>query len=109
MPSQMLHDSALNDLRKGFTGEILTPEDPAYAETRPVFNAMLDRYPAVITLPRNEAEVARAVAYGREEGLQIAVRGGGHSVAGNSTPSASSNVSAREMAFGESKPYRTSG
>ncbi|QPP10163.1 FAD-binding oxidoreductase [Streptomyces bathyalis] len=84
MPSRMLHDSALNDLRKGFTGEILTPDDPAYEETRPVFNAMIDRFPAVITLPRNEAEVARAIEYGRLEGLQIAVRGGGHSVAGNS-------------------------
>ncbi|SCK58934.1 FAD-binding oxidoreductase [Streptomyces sp. WMMB 322] len=84
MASRMLHDSALNDLRRKFTGEVLTPDDPAYEETRPVFNAMIDRSPAVIALPRNEAEVARALAYGRTEGLQIAVRGGGHSVAGNS-------------------------
>nr|WP_308290605.1 FAD-binding oxidoreductase [Streptomyces marispadix] len=81
----MVHESALNDLRRGFTGVLLTPGDPSYEERRHVFNAMIDRSPALIALPRNEAEVARAVAYGRAEGLQIAVRGGGHSVAGNST------------------------
>lgn len=85
MPPRMLQNSALEELRRGFTGEVLTPGDRLYESTRPVFNAMIDRRPAVIALPRNEAEVARAVAYGRAEGLQIAVRGGGHSVAGNST------------------------
>jgi FAD/FMN-containing dehydrogenase len=85
MSSRMVHESALNDLRRGFTGALLTPGDPSYEERRHVFNAMIDRSPALIALPRNEAEVARAVAYGRAEGLQIAVRGGGHSVAGNST------------------------
>ncbi|OEU94515.1 FAD-binding protein [Streptomyces abyssalis] len=85
MSSRMLHDSTLTGLRTGFTGTLLTPGDPSYEETRAVFNAMIDRSPALIALPHNEAEVARAVAYGRAEGLPIAVRGGGHSVAGNST------------------------
>jgi hypothetical protein len=69
MSSRMVHESALNDLRRGFTGALLTPGDPSYEERRHVFNAMIDRSPALIALPRNEAEVARAVAYGRAEGL----------------------------------------
>ncbi|NLU76688.1 FAD-binding oxidoreductase [Streptomyces sp. HNM0575] len=84
MSSRMLHQAALDQLRSGFTGTLLAPGDPSYEETRHVFNAMIDRSPAMIALPGNEAEVAKAIAYGRREDLEIAVRGGGHSVAGNS-------------------------
>jgi FAD/FMN-containing dehydrogenase len=85
MTPRTVHHTPLDDLRASFTGTLLAPGDSAYDENRSVFNAMIDRRPAVIAQPANEAETARAIAYARAEGLEIAVRGGGHSVAGNST------------------------
>src|SRR5689334_14243261 len=62
--------------------------DPAavgYDEYRRVFNAMIDKRPALIARCSGTADVVAAVEYARAEGLPVAVRGGGHSVAGNST------------------------
>jgi FAD/FMN-containing dehydrogenase len=75
-----------DDLREGFAGEILTPQDgPRYDEARHVFNAMFDRCPAVIARATSTADVVAALAFARRAALPLAVRGGGHSVAGYST------------------------
>ncbi|WP_255949563.1 FAD-binding oxidoreductase [Streptomyces odontomachi] len=74
--------AALTVLRDGFEGTLLTPYDPPYDEARTIFNAMIDRRPAVIAQCETPRDVAAAIRYGREHGLDIAVRGGGHSVAG---------------------------
>ena len=74
--------SVLNELRREFMGEIIVPEDPAYDEARTIFNAMIDRRPSVIAQCANVNDVVRAVCFARNLGLEIAVRGGGHSVAG---------------------------
>jgi FAD/FMN-containing dehydrogenase len=73
----------LGALRDGFAGEIIAPADPVYDEARAVFNAMIDRRPAVIAQCENVDDVTRAIHFGRQRGLEIAVRGGGHSVAGS--------------------------
>jgi FAD/FMN-containing dehydrogenase len=62
----------------------LTPGDPGYAD-RPIFNAMHDRRPALIVRCTGTADVVDAVKFAREHGLLVAVRGGGHSVAGHSS------------------------
>jgi FAD/FMN-containing dehydrogenase len=73
---------ALNDLRERHRGAIITPDGPRYDEARRVWNAMIDKRPAVITRPRGAADVIASVAVARSLDLPIAVRGGGHSIAG---------------------------
>jgi len=72
-------------LGAGFSGELLVPGQPAYDERRSVFNAMFDRRPAVIAHCATTADVVAAVDLARERGLVVAVRCGGHSVAGLGT------------------------
>ena len=64
--------------------EWIRPEDAGYDEARTLFNAMIDRRPAVIAQCSNAADIREALLYGRQHGLEIAVRSGGHSVAGMS-------------------------
>jgi FAD/FMN-containing dehydrogenase len=66
----------------GFGGVLLQSGDPSYDEARGVFNTMIDKRPALIAQCESAADVAAAVAYGVSEGLEVAVRGGGHGVAG---------------------------
>ena len=75
----------MSALAERFDGEIIEPGDRAYEDARLVWNAMIDRRPGLILRPRGTGDVATAVRFGREEGLEIAVRGGGHSAAGHST------------------------
>lgn len=72
-------------LRRTFPGEVITPRDAAYDDARRLWNARHDRRPAVIVRPRNAAEVATTIRFGRDMGLDIAVKSGGHSAAGHST------------------------
>jgi FAD/FMN-containing dehydrogenase len=76
----------LTALRSRFGGELLTADDGArYDTVRAVFNAMFDRRPALIARASSAADVIAALAFARARGLPIAVRGGGHSVAGYSS------------------------
>ncbi|KAA1419330.1 FAD-binding oxidoreductase [Nocardioides humilatus] len=76
----------LAPLRAGFAGTVLTPADgEAYDVARTGFNAMFDRRPAVVAQATSVADVVHAVGFARSSGLPLAVRGGGHSVAGYST------------------------
>jgi FAD/FMN-containing dehydrogenase len=80
-----LEADALEQLRAEFRGEIVERSDPAYDELRGVFNGMFDRRPQVILRPAGAADVIRAIGLARTSGLPLAIRGGGHSVAGFST------------------------
>src|SRR5262245_34660933 len=74
--------SDLSALREGFGGEVLAAGDGGYEEARTIFNSMIERRPAAIAQCSDAADVAAALAFARESGLEVAVRGGGHSVAG---------------------------
>lgn len=68
--------------RASFSGSVLQPGDDTYEETRRVHNGLIDRRPALIARCQNTADVADAVRFARQSGLEICVRGGGHNVAG---------------------------
>jgi len=69
-------------LRDRISGSVLTPSDPGYEETRALWNGVIDRRPVAIARCRSDDDVREAIGFGRERGLKIAVRGGGHQVAG---------------------------
>lgn len=70
-------------LAEGFGGQQFHPGEDGYDEARAVYNAMVDRHPALIARCSGVADVVDAVSLARERGLPLAVRCGGHSVAGN--------------------------
>lgn len=74
--------STLEAMRTALRGPVIAPEDPEYAEARKVYNAMVDKHPAAIVRCSDTADVMAAVDFVREQGLELAVRGGGHSGAG---------------------------
>jgi FAD/FMN-containing dehydrogenase len=73
----------LKELKQGFGGEIVLPADPGYDATRRIWNAMIDKHPAVIARCADAKDVARAVSFARDNRLALAVRGGGHNIAGS--------------------------
>jgi FAD/FMN-containing dehydrogenase len=73
----------IDELRQRISGEVLLPDDGAYAEARQVWNAMVDKRPALIVRCACTSDVQHAVDFGRNNGLLLAVRGGGHNIAGS--------------------------
>ena len=75
-------EAAVEVLGEVLSGPVLAPGDRGYDEVRRVHNGLIDRHPAVIARCVHTADVVDAVNFGRSEGLEISVRGGGHNVAG---------------------------
>ncbi|HEY1276369.1 MAG TPA: FAD-binding oxidoreductase [Thermoleophilaceae bacterium] len=75
-------EGAVEVLGEALSGPLHTPGDPDYDALRRVHNGLIDRHPAVIARCVHTADVVGAVDFGRGEGLEISVRGGGHNVAG---------------------------
>ncbi len=75
-------DRPIASFRADFAGTVFLPQDPDYDKARSVWNGAIDRRPALIARCSTPQQVAAAVRFGREQGLDIAVRGGGHSFAG---------------------------
>ncbi|GGX36668.1 FAD-binding oxidoreductase [Streptomyces chartreusis] len=97
MASPSKAGAALAALREDLVGDVFAPSDAGYDEARTVFNAMIDRRPAVIAQCVDENDVVRAVRFGRDLDLNIAVRGGGHSVAGTAVNDGGLVVDLRHM------------
>src|SRR5262245_25788361 len=76
---------AIDALRNRVKGEVIAPEDPAYDEARRVFNGSIDKRPAAVVRCTGPADVAAVIGVGRAEGLDLSVRGGGHSAPGFGT------------------------
>jgi FAD/FMN-containing dehydrogenase len=80
-----MNESTVQELRAKFRGELITPTDLTYETVRKVYNAMIDRRPALIARCRDAADVMAGVGFAREHGLLLAVRGGAHNGPGLGT------------------------
>ncbi|WP_434613811.1 FAD-binding oxidoreductase [Arthrobacter sp. A5] len=76
-------ENAISALRASFGGEVMVSGDAGYDGARSVWNGDIDRRPAVVVRPATPAQVAEAITFARAEGLELSVRGGGHSYAGH--------------------------
>src|SRR2546429_2007993 len=83
--AQSIDVASLEKLRRDFRGDLILPGDNDYDRSRIVWNAIADRYPAIVARCTSAQDVTAAVRFARDHDLVIAVRGGGHSVAGFST------------------------
>ena len=77
-----LATEAYEQLAAVLRGDVIGPGDSRYDEARAVYNGMIDKHPAAIARCRDAADVIACVGFAREHGLEVAVRGGGHSAAG---------------------------
>ena len=80
-----LGEATTKELREALRGELVLPTDTDYDEARSVWNGMIDRRPALVARCTGTSDVIAAIGFARSEGLEVAVRGGGHNVAGNAT------------------------
>lgn len=78
-----LDPAALEELRSAFRGQLVTPADAAYDEVRRIWNAAIEKRPSLIARCTGTADVIAAVRFARQHHLELAVRGGGHNVAGS--------------------------
>jgi hypothetical protein len=84
-PGQPISSAALDALRDSARGDVIDPSDPRYDDARRVYNALIDKRPALILQCADVSDVMAGVRFGQEQGLAVAVRGGGHNAAGLGT------------------------
>jgi FAD/FMN-containing dehydrogenase len=80
--TQQAQPEVAEALQERIRGGVVSPEDAAYAQARKVYNGMIDRRPRAIAYPVDAGDVIAAVTFGREEGMDIAIRCGGHNAGG---------------------------
>lgn len=81
-PATTFDDAAIETFRSQLRGELIDPGSPSYNGARVVWNGLIDRRPALIARCRNSGDVAASINFARDHGLVVAVRSGGHNVAG---------------------------
>jgi FAD/FMN-containing dehydrogenase len=79
----MLTDTSVAAFKSALRGELIAPGDARYDEARKVYNGMIDKRPRLIARCTDVADVITAVNFGRDNGLAVAIRGGGHNAAGS--------------------------
>ena len=78
-----VHAGTMDKLKDQVKGQVVLPGDPSYDEVRKVWNAMINRRPAVIVQCTTAEDVPHAIQWARQNGLEISIRGAGHNIAGN--------------------------
>jgi FAD/FMN-containing dehydrogenase len=74
---------AKEELKDSVKGSVLSPDDPGYEEARQIWNAMIDRRPAVIVQCAQADDIPPVIRFARKNGLEFSIRGAGHNIAGN--------------------------
>ena len=97
MSATTISDERVAELAARFTGRLLRPGEAGYDEARRIHNGLIDKRPAIIARCRGTADVAEAVLLGRESGLEVSVRGGGHNVAGRAVTEGGLMIDLAEM------------
>jgi len=87
----------VESLRDQLSGRVILPNDPEYEEARVVSRGDVDGHPAVIVRVANTDDIAKAIGFARENGLELAVRSGGHSSAGHSTTDGGLVIDLRDL------------
>jgi FAD/FMN-containing dehydrogenase len=80
---KLLQEAMIDELQTNFMGNVLVQGDADYDEVRQIWNAMIDRRPAIIARCTSAEDVIHAVRFSRKHDLLVAIRGGGHNIAGN--------------------------
>jgi FAD/FMN-containing dehydrogenase len=88
-----LDEGRFTALASSFSGTLLRPTDDGYDEARRVHNGLVDRRPALIARCLGAPDAAAALAFARDSGLPVSVRGGGHNIAGRAVTTASPSIS----------------
>ncbi|KAB1188014.1 MULTISPECIES: FAD-binding oxidoreductase [Haloferax] len=83
MSTHTIGDQQLQVIHAAFTGTLVQPEDPGFDDARAIWNGMVDKYPLLIARCADVDDVVTAVNFARENDLPVAIRGGGHNVAGS--------------------------
>lgn len=87
----------INELQTQIGGRVIRPGDPGYDDDRKLFYGGMDLKPAYIVRVANASDVARAIQFARDDGLELAVRSGGHSVVGHSSTDGGVVIDLRDM------------
>src|SRR5512133_2884981 len=88
---------SIADLRSTLSGRVIAPADAEYDEARTIFYGGIDRRPAVIVRPANVEDIVSMIELARQTGLELAIRSGGHSVAGHCVSEGGIVLDLREM------------
>src|SRR4029450_5655633 len=75
--------TGIQELKRKVNGQVVLPQDDAYDAARKIWNAMIDKRPPLIVRCAPRRDVVNAVDFARDNGLPLAIRGGGHNIAGN--------------------------
>src|SRR5437660_4655682 len=81
----MLNEDSIADFKRNLRGRLIEPGDEDYDQARQVYNGMIDKRPRLIARCADVADVIAAVNFGRQQGLLVAIRGGGHNGPGLGT------------------------
>jgi FAD/FMN-containing dehydrogenase len=84
MIEHALNPAPLREFKAHLRGDVISPDDCGYDASRKVWNGMITTYPALIVYCADQADVIRTIRFAQSQHLSVAVRGGGHSLAGSS-------------------------
>ena len=80
-----VNESDIQEFSSGFGGKLITSETPGYHDARAIWNAMIDKKPSLIAQCASTQDIVKAVRFAKAHGLLVAIRGGGHNIAGNAS------------------------